>query len=194
MLRNNFYILSGGPGAGKTTLLEALRARGFACIDEAARRILKEQARTGGDATHDGDRARYRDLMLEQGLRDFHAVADTVAPVFFDRAIPELFGYGNPPGMGDPTALTKAIAACRYNETVFLFPPWPQIYIHDEERKHDFSHAIEVYETVAATYRRFGYRPVEVPRVSVEERVVFVLGSVQKFNRLRHGRACPGHP
>ena len=178
MLRNNFYILSGGPGAGKTTLLEALRARGFACIDEAARRILKEQARTGGDATHDGDRARYRDLMLEQGLRDFHAVADTVAPVFFDRAIPELFGYGNPPGMGDPTALTKAIAACRYNETVFLFPPWREIYVHDAERKHEFSHAVEVFDTIAAAYRRFGYRTVEVPRASVDERVGFMLEKV----------------
>ena len=175
MLRVNFYILSGGPGAGKTTLLEALRARGYTCVGESARRILKEQAASGGNATHDGDRARYRDLMLARGFADFHAVAETVAPVFFDRAIPELSGYGNPPGAGDPAALTNAIAACRYNETVFLFPPWREIYVHDEERKHAFSHAIEVYDTIAATYRRFGYRPVDVPCAPVEERLRFVL-------------------
>ncbi len=178
MPRNSFYILSGGPGAGKTTLLEALRARGYLCVDEAARKILKEQARIGGNATHDGDRARYRDLTLEQELRDFHATTETAAPVFFDRAIPELSGYGNPPGAGDPPALTRAIEECRYNETVFLFPPWAAIYAHDEERKHDFAEAVAVFETIAATYRRLGYRTVAVPRASVEERVRFVLEAV----------------
>jgi predicted ATPase len=175
MRQDNFHIFSGGPGAGKTTLLEALRARGLRCVDEAARKILKEQARIGGNATHDGDRARYRDLMLAQHLDDYRAMAQIASPVFFDRGIPELSGYGNPPGAGDPPALTKAIAECRYNETVFLFPPWREIYVHDEERKHDFAHAIQVFETIGETYRRFGYRPVEVPRASVEERVQFVL-------------------
>ncbi|MEJ0043456.1 MAG: AAA family ATPase [Rhizomicrobium sp.] len=178
MRRNNFHILSGGPGAGKTTLLEALRARGHLCVDEAARKILKAQAASGGNATHDGDRARYRDLMLEQGVRDFRGVAAIAAPVFFDRAIPELSGYGNPPGAGDPPALTQAIAECRYNETVFLFPPWREIYAPDEERKHDFAEAVAVFETIAATYRRLGYRPVEVPRATVEKRVAFVLEAV----------------
>jgi len=178
MLKNNFHILSGGPGAGKTTLLEALRARGYACVDEAARKILRQQAAIGGNATHDGDRARYRDLTLAQELADYRAVAETAAPVFFDRAIPELSGYGNPPGAGDPPALTRAIAECRYNETVFLFPPWREIYVHDAERKHEFSHAVEVFDTIAAAYRRFGYRTVEVPRASVDERVGFMLEKV----------------
>ena len=176
MTRNNFYILSGGPGAGKTTLLEALRARGFLCVDEAARAILKEQAATGGNATHDGDRARYRDLMLERGLADFRAIAESRAPVFFDRAIPELSGYGNAPGATDTPALARAIAEYRYGETVFVFPPWREIYVHDEERKHTFAHAVAVCEEVIATYRRLGYRPVDVPRAPVEARVRFVLG------------------
>src|SRR5882672_5339421 len=102
MLRNNFHIFTGGPGAGKTTLLEALAARGYATVPEAARRILKEQAATSGNATHDGDRARYRDLMLERSLSDYHAAAGIAAPVFFDRGIPELSGYGNAPGAKDP--------------------------------------------------------------------------------------------
>ncbi|MEJ0025190.1 MAG: AAA family ATPase [Rhizomicrobium sp.] len=181
MLRNNFHILSGGPGAGKTTLLEALRGAGYLCVDEAARKVLRQQAAIGGNATHDGDRARYRDLTFQQELADYHAVVETSAPVFFDRAIPELSGYGNPPGAGDPPALTDAIAQCRYNETVFLFPPWPEIYVPDEERKHDFAEAVAVFETIAATYRRLGYRPVEVPRASVEERLRFVLDAVRDF-------------
>ncbi len=177
--RPNFFIFSGGPGAGKTTTLEALRTRGYACVDEAARQILKEQAASGGDATHDGDRAKYRDLVLARSLRDFRAMRETTAPVFFDRGIPEISGYGNAPGAADPPALTQAIAQCRYNALVFVFPPWEAIYTHDEERKHSFEHAVAVYETICAAYPRFGYRIVDVPRATVEERVEFVLGNIQ---------------
>jgi predicted ATPase len=175
MHRDNLHIFSGGPGAGKTTTLEALAARGYATVGEAARAILKEQAASGGNATHEGDRARYRDLMLARMLRDYQAVAETTTPVFFDRAIPELSGYGNAPGTGDPPALTRAIAEFRYGPTVFLFPAWEAIYGHDEERKHTFEHAVAVTEEARALYPRFGYQIVEVPRASVEARVAFIL-------------------
>jgi predicted ATPase len=178
MIRNNFHIFTGGPGAGKTTTLEALRVRGYACVDEAARQVLRQQAAIGGNATHDGDRAKYRELTLEHMIRDYRAVAETAAPVFFDRAIPELSGYGNAPDEPDPPALTRAIADCRYSTRVFLFPAWEAIYVHDDLRKHSFEHAVAVHELTAAVYRRHGYRIVDVPRVSVEERVAFVLAQI----------------
>jgi predicted ATPase len=178
MRRDNFHIFTGGPGAGKTTLLEALRMRGYLCIDEAARRVLHAEAASGGNATHDGDRAAYRDRMLALGITDYRGVAETEWPVFFDRGIPELSGYGNAPGQGDPEALTRAIAECRYNTRVFLFPAWRAIYVHDDLRKHSFEHAVAVHAEVRETYRRFGYEIVDVPEVGVEERVAFVLATI----------------
>ena len=179
MQRNNFHIFTGGPGTGKTTLLETLRARGYACVEEAARRVLRQQAQIGGNATHDGDRAKYRDLMLELGLRDYHAVTETSAAVFFDRGIPELSGYGNAPGEPDPPALTNAIAECRYGPRVFLFPAWEAIYVHDELRKHTFEHAVAVTEIARGVYQRLGYAIVDVPRATVNERARFVLDSLR---------------
>ncbi|MBS0471137.1 MAG: AAA family ATPase [Proteobacteria bacterium] len=178
MTRANFYIFTGGPGAGKTTLLEALHARGFLCVEEAARRVLREQAATGGNATHDGDRAAYRDRMLALGIADFRGVTEAVRPVFFDRGIPELSGYGNAPGADDTPELAAAIAECRYNQTVFLFPPWRAIYVHDDLRKHSFEHAVAVHDEVRRSYRRFGYQTVDVSEASVEERVQFVLDRI----------------
>jgi predicted ATPase len=174
--RPNFYILTGGPGAGKTTVLEALKARGFLGVDEAARQILKEQKAIGGDATHDGDRIKYRDLCLARSIEDYEAVEERAAPVFFDRGIPELLGgYGEPAGAPTPTHVAQAIARCRYNRTVFVFPPWEAIYCHDEERKHTFQHAVEVYGLVGAVYSQCGYAPVEVPCLPVDARVDFIL-------------------
>lgn len=178
MIRHNFYILTGGPGAGKTTLLEALRNEGYTCVDEAARRVLRQQAETGGNATHDGDRAKYRDLMLELGIRDYQTVTQTTAPVFFDRGIPELSGYGNAPGEIDSPSIVRAIAECRYNERVFLFPAWEAIYVHDDLRKHTFEHAVEVTASCRDAYQRHGYTIVDVPRTSVEERARFVLNNL----------------
>lgn len=175
--RPNFHILTGGPGAGKTTTLAALRRRGFACVDEAARQILKEQAAIGGNATHDGDRVRYRDLTLKRSVAAFEAVAERAAPVFFDRGIAEMLRYAVPEGEAPPAHMLEAIRRYRYALVVFIFPPWREIYVHDEERKHDFAHAEQVFEAVGAAYRACGYQLIEVPRVSVEDRVDFILAS-----------------
>ncbi|HEX4179963.1 MAG TPA: AAA family ATPase [Caulobacteraceae bacterium] len=183
--RPNFFILSGGPGAGKTTTLEALRRRGFQGVDEAARQVLREQAASGGNATHDGDRACYRDLCLERAAQAFEAVAERAAPVFFDRGIPEMLGYGDPPGAPPPARMTDAVARYRYARTVFVFPAWEAIYRHDEERKHTFAHAVEVRATIAETYGRCGYEAVEVPRLPVEERVRFILERIADGSALR---------
>lgn len=174
--RPNFHILTGGPGAGKTTTLAALRARGFLGVDEAARQILKEQAAIDGNATHDGDQVRYRDLMLERSIAAFEAVAERDAPVFFDRGIAEMQDYAVPAGEAVPEHVAEAIRRYRYGPLVFIFPPWRAIYRHDEERKHDFGHAERVFEGAGAAYRACGYQLAEVPRLPVDARVDYILG------------------
>jgi predicted ATPase len=186
--RPNFHIFTGGPGAGKTTLLEALRARGFLCVDEAARAILKEQAAIGGNATHDGDQVRYRDLTLERSIAAFDGVFERAAPVFFDRGISELARYAVPEGEPTPAHVAEAIASRRYASTVFIFPAWREIYRHDEERKHSFAHAERVFEDCGAAYRSAGYGLVEVPCVNVEARVRFILARLASSTALSPGK------
>ncbi|HEX4182658.1 MAG TPA: AAA family ATPase [Caulobacteraceae bacterium] len=176
--RPNFHILSGGPGAGKTTVLQALKARGFLCVDEAARQILREQAASGGNATHDGDQVRYRDLMLERSIAAYEAVEERTAPVFFDRGFPELTGYAVPPGAGTPAHVARAVERYRYAPAVFVFPAWDAIYRHDEQRKHSLAHAARVSALTFEVYAACGYRTIEVPRATVEERVDFILAQI----------------
>ncbi|MEI9887922.1 MAG: AAA family ATPase [Rhizomicrobium sp.] len=178
MIRDNFYILTGGPGAGKTTLLEALRARGYDGVGEVGRAIIQEQKAAGGDIHHNGDRAAYRDLMLQRSLEGYLAVAETVRPVFFDRGIPELAGYSHFVGDAPPAYVLQAIEACRYNPLVFAAPPWREIYVNDAERKQDFAEAILSYDLCRQAYEAFGYRVVDLPPEPVEERVRFVLDRI----------------
>jgi predicted ATPase len=173
--RPNFHILAGGPGAGKTTTLEALRRRGFRGVDEAARQILKAQAAIGGNATHDRDQVRYRDLMLERQVAAFEAIDERTAPVFFDRGIAELLRYAVPDGAETPAHVVEAIRRYRYGSVVFIFPPWRAIYRHDEERKHTFAHARQVFDNIGAAYQACGYQLAEVPCLPVEGRVDYIL-------------------
>lgn len=177
--RSNFYILTGGPGAGKTTLVNALAVRGYRTVSEAGRRIIHQQKADGGTATHDGDRLAYRDLMFEDAVRTFEHMSSEDGPVFFDRGLPDLVGYSHLIGAPAPAALRDAVAHYRYNQTVFIAPPWKEIYAQDGERKQDFEEAIATYEAMRVAYDEAGYRLAELPRTTVEKRVRFVLDRIQ---------------
>lgn len=184
---DNYYILTGGPGAGKTSVLEELARQGYSTIAEVARQIIKEQIRIGGDALHTGDQEKYRDLMLSRSLLTWDQAANLPGPVFFDRGLPELVGYGVPTGEAAPDYIRRAAELHRYNRRVFLFPPWQEIYTHDEERNHDFSHAVRVNEETRTCYTACGYACIDVPKASIEERVTFILDRVTRVSGQKRG-------
>ena len=171
----NYFILTGGPGSGKTSVLQSLAARGFLTVPEVARALIQKQQVLGGKATHHSDRCLFRDLMLEQSLRDYQRMQIEKQIVFFDRGIPELHGYSKVFCGESSLAVIQAVAEFRYNPTVFIFPPWEAIYQNDKERKQDFQEAIVTYIAIKGAYQDCAYKLVEVPKFSVEERVDFIL-------------------
>ncbi|MDF2383804.1 AAA family ATPase [Nostoc ellipsosporum NOK] len=179
-MNNTFFIITGGPGAGKTTLLEALRQRGYVCIDEVARAIIREQNEKGGDAVPWGNSTAYTDLMLQRTIDTYNEALERYAgqPVFFDRGLPDTLAYMFLTGQTVDPAVQAAAEKYRYNSRVFLLPPWQEIYNTDEERKQSWDEAVKTARVIRNTYRHFGYDPVDVPRCSVADRVKFVLAVV----------------
>lgn len=175
----NFYIFTGGPGAGKTTVLNELEKLNYNCIPEVARAIIKEQHASGGNALHTGDRISYADLMLKNSMRDFMTASSKKNLHFFDRGIPDLYSYLSQYCGGVTETLQEAIKHYRYNTQVFLFPPWPEIYCHDTERKLSLDEAIQTYHSVKTAYELCGYKTVDVPKSSITERVHFILNTVK---------------
>lgn len=175
---DNYYIISGGPGAGKTTLIAALASAGFATASESGRAILTHQQAIDGPAQHTRDAALYAEIMLQRDMESHGALRGAAGPAFFDRGVPELVGYLEMMGHSVPPHFKRAAARYRYNDTVFLAPPWPEIYAHDELRKQSPDEAQRSYDVAAAIYPRFGYRTLELPRASVGERVAFVRAAI----------------
>jgi predicted ATPase len=177
-MKQNFYILTGGPGSGKTTILNGLRDRGFTCVEEVGRLLIQEQLKIGGNAVHWGDQKAFRDLMLSRSMYLYDQMRLQEDVVFFDRGIPELIGYCALIGCEVPPYLQKAVEEYSYNKSVFIMPPWQEIYQNDPERKQDFQEAIDTYHCVANAYTDTGYSLIEVPKASVEERITFILNTV----------------
>ncbi|HEY8997456.1 MAG TPA: AAA family ATPase [Edaphobacter sp.] len=170
-------VITGGPGAGKTALLRELEARGYACADEVAREIIREQVELKGDVLPWADRELFARLMLERSLRQWRELQATQTMVFVDRGLPDTLCYARLVGLSEDFA-RQAYEVCmsfRYSRTVFIAPAWEEIYVTDAERRQDFDEAIATFGLMVRTYKDCGYQLVELPKASVRERAEFVL-------------------
>ncbi|NKE75692.1 AAA family ATPase [Ochrobactrum sp. MC-1LL] len=169
-----FIVISGGPGSGKSTLIDALEKDGFARTVEAGRAIIQDQVAIGGNALPWKDRTLFAELMLCWEMRS-HAMAEQQpGTVFFDRGVPDVIGYLMLCDLPVPRYMEEAARQVRYNRTVFLAPPWAEIFGQDAERKQDFEEAERTFDAMDKTYRRLGYEIALLPKVSVQERVDFI--------------------
>lgn len=176
--KNNFYVITGGPGVGKTTLLDELQRRGYKCIPEVAREIIRYQVENEGDALPWKDAKKYSGLMLSHSARDFLDLSVSDKLIFFDRGIPDTYGYEILMEFDENPQLEHALREYRYNTTVFILPPWKEIYHTDNERKQDFEIAVQTYYAIKRAYESIGYTAIDVPKLPVGERADFLLSKI----------------
>ncbi|OYR20284.1 AAA family ATPase [Brucella thiophenivorans] len=169
-----FIIISGGPGSGKSTLIDALENKGFARTVEAGRAIIQHQVKIDGQALPWVDRALFAELMLSWEMRSYELAHHSKGPVFFDRGIPDVIGYLTLCALPVSEHVRRAALMIRYNRTVFLAPPWEEIFGQDSERKQDFDEAVRTFRAMEQAYRDLGYEIALLPISTVQERVNFI--------------------
>lgn len=172
---NNLIVFTGGPGAGKTSVIEKLIELGYICAPEVGRKVIKQQVALDGDALPWKDKIAFRDEMVREEKKHHQAFEQLNELVFFDRCIVDSYGYSQLENLPIPQALMNACQHIRYANPVFMFPPWEAIFANDEERKQDFAEAVRTYQAMVATYQQHGYELIEVPTMSIEQRVDFIL-------------------
>jgi predicted ATPase len=175
-------VITGGPGVGKTTLLQEIQQRGFTIVPEIARELIQEQQAIDGDALPWKDKSLYCDLMFERSIESFEKTMDAYTgsgPVFFDRGFLDTLCYAIISGIRIENSMKILAETWRYNEDVFILPPWQEIYQTDEQRKQDWNEAVFTYNSMIQTYRGYEYNLVEVPKTSIPERADFVLDFIK---------------
>ncbi len=78
--------------------------------------------------------------------------------------------------------MEQAAHNLKYNQKVFVTPPWEEIYCNDSERKQTFDEAALTYNHIveAYAYSKYGYELIEIPKTDVKNRVEFILQHVNK--------------
>ena len=175
---DKLFIVTGAPGAGKTTLLNAAAAQGIRIGREAARAAIQVQTAIDGPALQWRDPARFAELMLDRDIQTHEVLCAGDGVALCDRGIPDLVAYGRIMGLTETDHFLRAARLYRYNPTVFFAPPWREIYTDDTERIEGWEHAQRIYEPMRDAYTEMGYRVVELPMTSVEDRLTFVLDTI----------------
>jgi predicted ATPase len=159
-------------------LLAALRRRGHAVVEEPGRRIVAEALAGDGAALPWVDPVAFARRAIAMALED-RANAPAEGWVVFDRglidalvALEHLTGEPVVEGLG---------RVHRYNPRVFLAPPWPEIHVLDEARRHGFDEAIAEYDRLAAAYPALGYEITILPKVAVETRADIVEAQLARL-------------
>jgi predicted ATPase len=169
------FVVTGGPGSGKTTLCEALANQGISIIAESGRAIIREQVVCGGTALPWHDPQAFASAMMTRDLEQYQAALQRNCCCLFDRGFPDIAGYLTMLGRDVPSGLDRLCRTQRFDEPVFVAPPWPAIYAQDKERKQDWDEAVRTYHAVIAAYHHYGYATIELPLVPVAQRADFML-------------------
>jgi predicted ATPase len=174
---DRFVVISGCSGGGKSTLLAELGRRGHAVVEEPGRRIVAEELAGDGAALPWIDPVAFARRAIAMALADRENAPSRVW-VFFDRGLIDAL-VALEHLTGEPVE-TLGRLHC-YNRRVFLAPPWPEIHVVDEARRHGLDEAIAEYDRLAAAYPALGYQVSFLPKVSVAARADLVEAELARL-------------
>jgi len=173
-------VITGGPGTGKSTVIVELEKQNYNCMHEISREVTLMARKNGIEQLFLKDPMLFSKMLLEGRVQQFKkAEKENSNIVFFDRGIPDVFAYMNYLGVEYPSIFVDKSNDNTYYNTVFIMPPWKDIYITDNERYESFEQSLAIYNHLKIAYKSLGYKIIEVPFGSVKERAKFILKNIK---------------
>lgn len=174
-------ILSGCSGGGKSTLLAELATRGVPTFAEPGREVVRAALAGVGGALPDEDPTGFALACLERSVADLRAADALDRPAVFDRCPVDVFTWLEHRGLEVPDAFPEAMARAGFHPVVLFAPPWPDIYVQDQERRHDLEKALADHDRLQRDYLRLGFELLTLPRATPAARAEWVLASHPAF-------------
>lgn len=178
IVQKEIIVLLGGPGTGKSTLINELVARGFCCYPEISRQVTMKAQEEGIEQLFLEQPLLFSQMLLEGRIEQYkNALNEPDNVVFIDRGIPDVVAYMDYIGDEYPESFVQACEDYKYSKT-FILPPWEEIYQSDAERYENFEQAVKIQEHLIETYKKYGYELIEVPKDTVENRILYILDKI----------------
>jgi len=171
-------VITGAPSTGKTSLIHKLQQEGFICIPEISREIISQQIAIEGEALPWKNLAAFSKQVAV--LRKAQFINSTKNSThFFDRGLIDVVAYMNIDKLEIPEFISDFLNKNKYHSTVFITPIWEEIFENDRERKENIEQAILIEKQLKKCYQSFGYDIIEIPKLSIEERVNFIISHIK---------------
>ena len=172
LLKTKRIAITGAPATGKTTLSASLEALGYPVFHEQAREIIQQSLDNGTDILPWKNLNAFTEVVWH--LRNQQYSSAVLGKInFYDRTNLDAYAYL----IKGETQLTEQWSEeleQMHFDAVFFLPVWPEIHSLDKQRMETLEDCIEVEGYLKRAYREKGYHLIEVPMVSVEERVAFI--------------------
>lgn len=175
---NYRFVVTGGPGGGKTTMLSALSELGYRFAPESARKIIKERLAAG--LSPRPEPVAFAHEILRADIEKYRRIGAINRPTFFDRGVMDALYMLSVENAVTDDEVARYIDNFPYNGIVFFLPPWKEIYGTDAERDQTFEEAVAVFEGMKEWYLQWGYETLEVPRSNIDERISFILKTIDR--------------
>lgn len=169
--------ISGGPGTGKTSLITELEKQGYPCFHEFSRQIIRESLAAGTDVLPWKDLDTFSHEVMK-GRLEQHRSAVEPGIYFYDRTIIDIIAYQKADQLPVPDSWNRIAEEHRYDQRIYITPPWKEIYRNDNERMESFEKLLHLHDVLCETYQFFGYDVVPVPKVSEEQRIAWLLSDL----------------
>lgn len=171
-------VITGGPGTGKTTLINALIDKGYTCYEEISRSVTLKAREEGIEQLFLTEPLKFSEMLLAGRKQQFEdAKASKKDLIFLDRGQPDVLAYMDYIGDEYPQEFIEQCTQNTYDK-VFILAPWQEIFTSDSERYENFDQALKIHQHLLETYTRFGYKLIDVPFGTIEDRVAFILDAV----------------
>ena len=177
-MQKEIIVIIGGPGTGKSSIINGLVTKGYCCYPEISREVTSESQKQGIEQLFLEDPLLFSQMLLDGRIKQFNnAQKEAHQWVFIDRGIPDVVAYLDYIGDDYPNHFTDACKENVYTK-IFILPPWEEIYESDSERYENFEQAKEIQEHLKQTYVNYGYDLIEVPKDSIDNRILFILDKI----------------
>lgn len=170
-----WHVITGAPCSGKTSVIVELEAKGFQVVHEVARAYIDDELQKGRRI----DEIKIDELAFERAILDQKVAIESSlvvdCTVFLDRAVPDSIAYYRLAGL-DPKEAVQKSRVFRYQK-VFLLERFE--FEKDGVRSEDDARAEKLELLLTNGYRELEYEIMRVPRLSIRERVDFILENLE---------------
>lgn len=176
-------ILTGGACVGKTTLIDLFNTIGYKTLCESGREVyIAEQERLRKDPSYNPkipttDYVSFEEIVIKRQLDKEKNLKQGI--YFLDRSLVDCLGMSFFQGKVLKSNIRRLISQANYHKRVFFLSPLEN-YENDEQRKESREEMIRMHEEIKRAYLLSGFNIVEVPAMTPEERINFILENLKE--------------